>query len=45
MCGIVRGVNFNQNKNQSVLHLKAMPLSFNMKNRVLGFVYGLFPDK
>ncbi len=45
MCGVVRGVNFNQNKNQSVLHLKALPLSFNMKNKVLGFVYGLFPDK
>ena len=44
MCGIVRGVNFNQNKNQSVLHLKAAPLSFNMKNRILGFVYGLFLD-
>ncbi|MCP5514594.1 MAG: PilZ domain-containing protein [Spirochaetales bacterium] len=45
MCGVVRGVNYNQNKNQSVLHLKAAPLGFNMKNRVLGFVYGLFPDK
>jgi len=42
MCGIVRGVNFNQNKNQSVLHLKAAPLSFNMKNRILGYVYGIF---
>jgi len=45
MCGVVRGVNFNQNKNQSVLHIKSIPLSFNMKNKVLGFVYGLFPDK
>jgi len=44
MCGLVRGINFNQNKNQSVLHLKAAPLSFNMKNKILGFVYGIFPD-
>ena len=44
MCGIVRGVNFNQNKGQSVLHLKAAPLSFSMKNRILCFVYGIFPD-
>ncbi len=44
MCGIIRGVNFNQNKNQSVLHMKAVPLSFNMKNNVLSYVYNLFPD-
>ena len=44
MCGIVRGVNFNQNKNQSVLHLKAATVSSIMKNRILGFVYGIFPD-
>ncbi|MCL2791561.1 MAG: PilZ domain-containing protein [Spirochaetaceae bacterium] len=44
MCGVVRGINFNQNKNQSVLHLKANPPSFVMKNRILGFVYGLFLD-
>ena len=44
MCGIVRGVNFNQNKNQSVLHLKASSLSFNMKNKILTYVYGLFND-
>ncbi|MCL2294218.1 MAG: PilZ domain-containing protein [Spirochaetes bacterium] len=45
MSGIVRGVNFNPNKNQSVLRLKAFPLSFTMKNKILGYVYGLFPDK
>ena len=45
VCGIVRGVNYNQNKNQSVLHMKAAPLSFNMKNLVLSYVYNLFPDK
>ena len=44
MCGIIRGVNFSQARNQSVLHLKAVPLSFNMKNKVLGYVYGLFPE-
>ena len=45
MCGVVRGVNFNQNKNQSVLHLKAAAVSFIMKSRILGFVYGIFPDQ
>jgi c-di-GMP-binding flagellar brake protein YcgR len=45
MTGIIRGVNFNQNKNQSVLHMKSVPLSFNMKNNVLSYVYNLFPDK
>ena len=44
MCGTVRGVNFNPNKNQSILHLKAASLSPAMKNKILGYVYGLFPD-
>lgn len=45
MCGIVRGVNFSQSKNQSVLHIKAVPPSNNMKNKILTAVYNLFPDK
>jgi c-di-GMP-binding flagellar brake protein YcgR len=44
MTGVVRSVNFNQNTNQSVLHLKSNPLSLSMRNKILGFVYGLFPD-
>lgn len=45
MCGTVRGVSFNQKKNQSILHVQAVPLSIRQKNIVLSFVYNLFNER
>lgn len=45
MCGTVRGVSFNQKKNQSTLHIQAIPLSFRQRNVVLSFVYNLFNER
>lgn len=45
MKGIVKGVNYNQNKHQSTLHLQASPLSVMAKNRILIYVYNLFKER
>lgn len=45
MCGTVKGVSFNQKKNQSVLHIQAVPLSFKNRNKVLTYVYDLFGER
>lgn len=45
MCGTVRGVSFNQKKNQSTLHIQAVPLSPRLRNVVLSYVYNLFNER
>jgi c-di-GMP-binding flagellar brake protein YcgR len=45
MCGTVRGVSFNPKKNQSTLHIQAVPLSPRQRNVVLSFVYNLFNER
>ncbi len=45
MNGAVKGVNYNQNKHQSVLHLQASPLSKVTRNRILIYVYNLFKER
>ena len=45
MCGIVRGVNFNPKKNQSVLHLQAVALHPVIRNQLLSFVYNIFGER
>ncbi|MBI9102352.1 MAG: PilZ domain-containing protein [Spirochaetales bacterium] len=45
MCGVVKGVSFNQKKNQSILHVQSVPLSLRQKNTVLSFVYNLFNER
>jgi c-di-GMP-binding flagellar brake protein YcgR len=45
MPGVVKGVNHNQNKNQSILHVQSKPLSSSSKNRILMFVYDLFGER
>ena len=45
MTGIVKGVTFNQKKNQSILHLQAVPLGEKQRNNVLSFVYNLFQER
>ncbi len=45
MSGIVRGVNFNPKKNQSVLHMQAAPLHPVIRNQLLSYVYNIFGER
>lgn len=45
MPGVIKGVNHNENKNQSILHIQSKPLSSPTRNRILMFVYDLFGER
>jgi c-di-GMP-binding flagellar brake protein YcgR len=45
MLGVVKGVNFDVKRGQSVLHLQAMIPSQNMKNQILSYVYNIFGER
>jgi c-di-GMP-binding flagellar brake protein YcgR len=45
MCGVVKGVNFDQKKNRSLLHVQAVPPSDTVRNRLLVYVYNLFGER
>lgn len=45
MCGVVKGLNFNQKKNQSILHMQGVAPSAPMKNIILSYVYDLFNER
>ncbi|HDQ14465.1 MAG TPA: PilZ domain-containing protein [Sediminispirochaeta sp.] len=45
MDGVVKGVRYNQPKNQSILHIQVSPLSAAMRNRILIFVYNIFNER
>jgi c-di-GMP-binding flagellar brake protein YcgR len=45
MCGVVKGVSFQQNKNTSIIHIQAVPLSDRTKSRILAYVYDLFGER
>jgi c-di-GMP-binding flagellar brake protein YcgR len=45
LCGIVKGLTFNQKRNQSVLHLQAVPPSNRMRNTILSYVYNIFGER
>ena len=45
MCGVVRGVNYDGNKNVSLLHIQSVPLSASTKNHILTYVYNLFGEQ
>jgi len=45
MCGTVKGVTFDQKKNQSMLHIQAVELSAKQKNMILSFVYNIFGER
>ena len=45
MPGIVKGVNFNEKKNQSLLHLQALPIRLSTKNKILSYVYNIFGER
>ncbi len=45
MFGVVRTAEYNQSKNQSLLHFECIHLEPIMKNEVLSFVYNTLPEK
>lgn len=45
MSGVVKGVTFNEAKNQSILHMQATPLSHKTRNQILSYVYNLFDER
>ncbi len=45
MCGNVKGVNFNPKRNQSILHLQAVPLHPVMRNQLLSYIYNIFGER
>lgn len=44
MNGTVRSVEYNGEKNRSLLHVEALPPSLNTRNRILAEVFGVKPD-
>jgi hypothetical protein len=45
MCGLVKGVSYDQKKNLSLLHVQAVPPSTKTRNYILTFVYNIFGDQ
>jgi c-di-GMP-binding flagellar brake protein YcgR len=45
MNGVVKGVNYDQKKNQSVLHIEAVAVSPFIRNNILAFVYNIFSER
>jgi c-di-GMP-binding flagellar brake protein YcgR len=45
MSGTVKGINYNERRNQSMLHIQAQPPSLPVKNRILTYVYNLFGEQ
>ena len=44
MCGFVRGVEYNKEKNQSLLHFECTRIDSQMKNVILSYVYNVLPQ-
>ena len=45
MCGLVKGVKFDQKKNLSLLHVQAVPPSTRTRNHILTYVYNIFGEQ
>ncbi len=45
MCGIIRGVDYNRDTNQSRIHFESEELNPRMRNAVLTFVYNVLPEE
>jgi hypothetical protein len=45
MCGLTKGVNYDQKKNVSLLHVQAVPLSIKTRNAISTYVYDIFGDQ
>ncbi len=45
MSGVVKGINYDEKKSRSLLHVQAVPLGPAMKNRLLTYVFNLFGER
>ncbi|MBN1685073.1 MAG: PilZ domain-containing protein [Spirochaetales bacterium] len=45
MPGVVKGVNFDEKKNRSLLHLQALPIRLGTRNKILSYVYNIFGER
>ncbi|MDR1900538.1 MAG: PilZ domain-containing protein [Treponema sp.] len=45
MSGTVRSVEFKEDVNRSVLHIEAEPLPLEIRNQILGQVFGMLPEE
>jgi c-di-GMP-binding flagellar brake protein YcgR len=45
MCGLVKGVSYDQKKNVSLLHVQAVPLRTRTRNHILTYVYNIFGEQ
>ncbi len=45
MCGIIKGISFDQTKNRSLLHIQAVPPSLKIRNKILSYVYNIFEER
>ncbi|MBN2050499.1 MAG: PilZ domain-containing protein [Spirochaetales bacterium] len=45
MCGTVKGVTFDQKRNQSILHIQSVELSPRTRNMILSYVYNIFGER
>jgi c-di-GMP-binding flagellar brake protein YcgR len=45
MCGLVKGVTYDQKKNVSLLHVQAVPLRTRTRNHILTYVYNIFGEQ
>jgi c-di-GMP-binding flagellar brake protein YcgR len=45
MCGTVRSVEYKSELNRSLLHIEAYPMPPDMRNHVLGEVFGMLPEE
>ena len=45
MTGTVRSVDFNEELNRSLLHIEADPLPIEIRNQILGEVFGMLPEE
>lgn len=45
LCGMIKGITFDQTKNRSLLHIQAVPPSLKMRNKILSYVYNIFEER
>jgi len=45
MCGTVRSIDFNEEMDRSLLHVEADPLPIEVRNQILGEVFGMLPEE
>jgi c-di-GMP-binding flagellar brake protein YcgR len=45
MCGLIKGVHYDQTKNASLVHIQAVPPGIRTRNHILTYVYNIFGEQ